>query len=250
MSELYPNIDRFCQHWSNAEMLQHTYQAFVREYEARSDGCIDAAKCLVECASKTVVAELDDPTNPIKDHKTSPVKSENPSLGNWLSAAIQLLKLVDDRDDPLNKTISQYNKLTAELGEFRKKAGPLSHGKLGFIERLSEHHRRMAIIAADTIIGFLHEAYLDQQTDPANTFEPYERFVRFNDKIDAHIGFKKAIIDEDRLVVSIELDKFDTREIDISVSQFLFGVERQTYKEAQQKTMHLEIPLEEIIYED
>jgi hypothetical protein len=242
MSDLYPNIDAFCRHWSNAAMLQHTYEALEREFKAGNDGCIDAAKSILECACKTLVEELDDPINPIRERPDSPVKSDNPSLGNWLTAAIRLLNLVDDRTDPLNKVISQYNTLTVELGNFRKKAGPLSHGKLGFVNRLSEHHRRMAIIAADTVIGFLHDAYLDQQTDPVRTFEPYERFGVFNEKIDAYIGFAGARIEDGRLIVGIELEEFDTRRIDVSVSQLLFGVERQTYKEALRRTAALPLP--------
>ena len=103
----------------------------------------------------------------------------------------------------------------------------------------------MAIIAADTVIGFLHDAYLDQQTDPVRTFEPYERFGVFNDKIDAHIGFVGARIEDGRLIVGIELEEFDTRRIDVSVSQLLFGVERQTYKEALRRTAALPLPLSE-----
>lgn len=239
MSDLYPNIASFCRHWSNAAMLQHTYESLDREFRAGSDGCIDAAKSILECACKTLVEELDDPTNPIRERSDSPIKSENPSLGNWLTAAVRLLELVDDRNDPLNKVISQYNTLTVELGNFRKKAGPLSHGKLGFVNRLSDHHRRMAVIAADTVVGFLHDAYLDQQTDPVRTFEPYERFEVFNEKIDAHVGFMGARIEDDKLIVGIALEEFDTRRIEVSVSQFLFGVERQTYKEAQRRTAEL-----------
>jgi hypothetical protein len=144
-----------------------------------------------------------------------------------------LLSLIDDRHDPMNKIVSQYNKLVTELGDFRNKAGPLSHGKLGFVERLSSHHRRMAVVAADTIVGFLHDAYLHQQTDPVRTFEPYERFNHINAVIDANVSFKNARVEDGILFVEVALSKDDTREIAVSVSQFLFGVERETYKEAQ-----------------
>jgi hypothetical protein len=223
-------------------MLQHTFQALEREIASASDGSIDAAKSMVECACKTLVAELDNPNNPIKLHPNSPIKGANPTLGDWLTATTNLLSLVDDRHDPMNKVISQYNKLVTELGEFRKKAGPLSHGKLGFVERLGARHQRMAVIAADTIIGFLHDAYLEQQTDPVRTFEPYERFNHFNFLIDGQISFQSARIEEGSLYVGVALSKDDTREIEVSVSQFLFGVERETYKEAQLITASLAIP--------
>ena len=242
MSDLYPNIAAFCRHWSNATMLQHTYEALDREFREASDGCIDAAKCMVECACKTLVAELDNPNNPIKLHPNSPIKGANPTLGDWLAATTNLLSLVDDRHDPMNKVVSQYNKLVTELGEFRKRAGPLSHGKLGFVEKLGASHQRMAVIAADTIIGFLHAAYLEQQTDPVRTYEPYERFSHFNVLIDDHISFQSARIEEGSLYVGVILSKDDTREIEVSVSQFLFGVERETYKEAQLLSASLAIP--------
>ena len=245
MSDLYPNIVAFCRHWSNATMLQHTYEALDREFWARNDGCIDAAKSVLECACRTLVEELDDPINPIRERSNSPIKSANPTLGNWLTAAIRLLDLVDEKTDPLNKVISQYNKLTVELGNFRNKVGPLSHGKPGFINPLGEHHRRMAILAADTVIGFLHDAYLAQQTDPVRTFEPYERFGTINEKIDAYIGFAGTRIEDGKLIVGIDLEEFDTRRIEVSVSQLLFGVERQTYKEAQRRTADLPLPTPE-----
>ncbi|PWK57305.1 abortive infection family protein [Roseicyclus mahoneyensis] len=250
MSELYPNITRFCVHWAHAPMIQQTLDALQREYAAGNDAAIDAAKCMVECACKTLVQELDHPGNPIKTHPNSPIKGANPTLGDWLAATTTLLSLVDERDDPMNKIVSQYNKLVTELGEFRKKAGPLSHGKIGFVSRLSEHHRRMAVIAADTIVGFLHDAYLDQQTDPVRTFEPYERFEHFNQRIDAHISFISARIEDGLLLVGVAFDSDDRREIEVSISQFLFGLERETYKEAQMFTATLPFPTEEVIQDD
>ena len=245
MSDLYPNISAFSRHWAHAPMIQQTFEALERELAAGNDGCIDASKCMVESACKTLVAELDSPNTPMKLRPNSPINGENPTLGDWLRAATDLLGLIADRDDPMNKVVSQYNKLVKELGEFRKVAGPLSHGKLGFMGKLTDHHRRMAIIAADTIIGFLHDAYKDQQTDPAHTFEPYESFDFFNKKIDAHIGFTRARIEEGILIVGVALEEFDEREIEVPVSQFLFGVERQTYKEAQQFTEDLPFPAPE-----
>jgi hypothetical protein len=44
------------------------------------------------------------------------------------------------------------------------------------------------------------------------------------------------------LIVGIELEEFDTRRIEVSVSQLLFGVERQTYKEALRRTAALPLP--------
>ncbi|MCV6602616.1 MAG: abortive infection family protein, partial [Cohaesibacter sp.] len=131
-----------------------------------NDGVICAAKAMVECACKTIVEELDDPSNPIKEWPNSPVKKSDPAMGDWMAAATNLLNLVNDKTDAFNSIIGQYNELAKKLGRFRNKAGTIGHGRMGFEQKLSAHHRRTALITADTVIGFLHDAYLATQTDP------------------------------------------------------------------------------------
>ena len=95
-------------------------------------------------------------------------------------AAVRLLALSEARDDPFNKVISQHFMLTEALGKFRDIAGTISHGKDGLSNKLSAHHRRAALLAADAIVSFLHQAYLEREPDPFRTFEPYERFEASN----------------------------------------------------------------------
>ncbi len=84
--------------------------------------------------------------------------------------------------------MSSHHKLADALNDLRNKAGPASHGKDPYLERLAEHHRRSAVLAADAIVAFLHQAYLDAQLDPISSREPWERFAQDNALIDAHVG--------------------------------------------------------------
>src|SRR5690242_16709714 len=120
-------------------MLQQTYEALDKNFTEENDACIDCAKAIVEVACRIIVDELDDPTSPVKP------KEALPSFGTWVSAAVRVLKLGDDvRDSAFQKLVSQHHKLTTSLGDLRNDAGTASHGRQGFIARLSTYHRRAA----------------------------------------------------------------------------------------------------------
>jgi hypothetical protein len=208
-------------------MLQHTFEALEREFDENNDACIDAAKALVECACRVIVENLDNPANPIK-----PLE-ENPAFGSWLSAAVRVLELSEVRDDAFKKLISQHHRLTTTLGDLRNKAGTVSHGKDGFIAKLSAHHRRASLLAADAIVTFLHEAYLERDLDAVLTKEPYERFMTTNDIIDAHAGIR-AEMDEDGVphlfIVLPGPNPREEIELSTAVSQILFEIDREAYK--------------------
>lgn len=226
-ADWYPGIKSFCAHWSNAPMLQQTFEALEREFNENSDACIDAAKAIVECACRVIVDSLDNPTRPVK-----PVE-EHPSFGTWVSAAVRVLELSEVRDEAFKKLISQYHKLTTTLGELRNKAGTMSHGKDAFIAKLSVHHRRAALLAADAIVTFLHEAYLERELDAVLSKEPYERFKITNEVIDTYAGLRGEM-DEDGIPhLYIEFPSASQREeieLTTTVSQVLFELDREAYK--------------------
>ena len=232
MRELCPNIYDFCDHWLDAPVVGQTLEALELVHDQQNDGIVCAAKAMVECACKTIVEELDDPSNPLKDRPRSPIQKEQPSLGNWLSAATTLLELTHDKHDAFNKVVGQYNELATTLGKFRNTAGTISHGRMGFEDRLSTHHRRAALITADTIIGFLHDAYVSGQTDPVSTFEPYERFEEQNAAVDKNCAFVRADLDyEDGILVAVlRTTNGDELQFLVPASQFLFGIDREAYK--------------------
>ena len=149
-ADWYPGIQACCSHWRHTPMLQQTLDTLEREFADDSDASIDAAKALVECACRLLVEELDDPAAPLQ-----PAKSDIP-LAELLGLATRMLDLGEVRDRAFATLIKAHNRLADALRVLRNEAGTVSHGKDGFIRRLSVHHRRAALLAADAIVTFLH----------------------------------------------------------------------------------------------
>lgn len=229
-ADWYPGIKAFSAYWRHAPMLQQTFETLEREFADENDACIDAAKGFVECACRLLIQELDDPANPIKKWPDSPIRGSHPSFNNWVSAAFRLLAIVERRDDPFSKIISEHYNLTEALGKFRDTAGTVSHGKEGLSQKLSAHHRRSALLAADAIVTFLHESYLEREPDPVRTFEPYERFAASNAIIDEFTSLKAELDDEGFLRAVVVLPGGDEVPLAVEPSRLLFGIDREAYK--------------------
>jgi hypothetical protein len=223
-ADWYPGIKAFSTHWRHAPMLQQTFETLEREFADENDACIDAAKGFVECACRLLIEELDDPLSPKK-----PSASDTP-LGELVGLATRMLDLGTVRHRAFSDLIKQHNKLTDTLRVLRNEAGTVSHGKDGFIAKLSAHHRRSAMLAADAIVTFLHEAYLEREPDPVRTFEPYERFEVSNALIDEYAALR-AEDDEDGLLhLAVILPDGEEVPLAIETSRLLFGVDREAYK--------------------
>ncbi|MFM2043678.1 MAG: hypothetical protein RLY86_2254 [Pseudomonadota bacterium] len=239
-----PGIRAFCAHWSHAPMLQQTFETLEREFADDNDACIDAAKGIVECACRLIIEELDDPVSPKK-----PTKADV-SLGELVGIATRMLRLGEIRDRAFSDLIKQHNNLTECIRLLRNSAGTVSHGKDGFIAKLSAHHRRSALLAADAIVTFLHEAYLEREPDPLRTFEPYERFEMSNDLIDQFAGFRVEGVEDGYLAVTILLPGEEEIPLSIEPSRLLFGVDREGYKyalNACREAARAEDPVEEAV---
>lgn len=220
-----PGIREACEYWREAPMLQHTFEALQASLENGSDASIDAAKGLVECVCRMVIDQLDDPTSPLKPRDEAPITQ-------WVSAAIRLLRPVDVRDRQFADLIKHHNGLAESLRLLRNDAGPLSHGKDGFIQALSIYHRRSAILAADAIVAFLHKAYLDAQLDPISSREPWERFAEENSLIDANVRLTVDAENGDSPTLRFLLPGGDELPINIEVSRLLYQLDRDAYVEA------------------
>jgi len=226
-SDSYPAIREFCEYWRDMPMLQQTFSSLEESFLAGNDACIDAAKCLVEVACKIIVDELDAPELSLKP------KGQNPAFGDWVSAAVRVLKLGDDRNSPFARLVSQHHKLTTTLGDLRNSAGPVSHGKDAFLERLSAYHRRSAVISADAIVAFLHQGYLETELNLVRTREPYERFTSKNELIDKWCAYSAVDIEEGLLRVEMALpEDAGIIILDVLPSQLLFQLDRPAYLEA------------------
>ena len=220
-----PGIREACAHWRDAPMLQQTFEALERTFEQDNDACIDCAKSIVEVFCRLIVDELDSPTQPIKPKATAP------DFGEWVGAAVRVLKLGENQNNKFLKLVSQHHKLTTALGDLRNESGPVSHGRDGFLAKLSVHHRRSALLSADALVTFLHHAYLEAQRDPVTSREPWERFGAFNQLIDANAGLELMTDDDGNSELRILLPGGDTLSLSISVSQLLYQLDRDAYIE-------------------
>src|ERR1700722_2757893 len=226
MPDWYPAIRDCCAYRPGAFMLQQTFQALEKSFVEENDACIDCAKATVEVVCRIIIDELDDSAQPAKP------KEENPSFGVWVSAAVRALKLGDVRNNAFQKLVSQHHKLTKTLRLLRDDAGPVSHGKDGFIERLSSYHRRAAVLSADAIVAFLHQAYLETELNLEQTREPYERFQKFNTLIDGAVCLAARIEEDGDLTVTVKLPAEESLSITAPASRFLYQMDRQAYIEA------------------
>ncbi|WP_454831684.1 abortive infection family protein [Pseudoxanthomonas wuyuanensis] len=222
----YPGIREACNHWHGAPMLQQNLEALEQTLGQDNDACIDCAKAIVEVVCRVIVESFHTPLAPLK-----PVQ-ETPSLSDWLSAAVRALKLGDIRDDKFKKLVSSHHKLAGALNDLRNQAGPASHGKDPYLERLAIHHRRSAVLASDAIVAFLHKAYLDTQLDPASSREPWERFSEHNALIDAHVGLSVETDDDGQASLQFLLPNGDVLPLAIEVSRLLYQLDREAYVEA------------------
>ena len=223
-ADWYPGIQAFCSHWQHAPMLQQTLDTLEREFADDSDGSIDAAKALVECACRLLVEELDDPAAPRR-----PTRTDIP-LAELLGLATRMLDLGEVRDRAFATLIKEHNRLADALRVFRNEAGTVSHGKDGFIRKLSVHHRRAALLAADAIVTFLHEAYLERDPDPVLTLEPFDRFAESNAIIDEHTVIVAEADEHGFLHARVLLPNEDEITLTVEPSRLLFGVDREAYK--------------------
>lgn len=207
-------------------MLQETYAAFEREFEQSNDACIDAAKGIVECACRVMIESLDDPSAPLK-----PLKQDT-SINELVGIVVRLLRLGDARDRKFADLIKQHNKLADALRELRNDAGNVSHGKDGFIAKLSAHHQRAAVLAADAIVTFLHEAHLASFTRLDRTKEPYERFADLHASIDRYARFQLVNDEDDQYFILIGMPDGAEVAVPVLASRLLFEYDRSAYVEA------------------
>lgn len=234
-----PGIREACMHWRDAPMLQQTFEALERTFEQDNDACIDCAKSIVEVFCRIIVDELDSPIQPVKP------KAAAPDFGEWVGAAVRVLKLGENQNTKFLKLVSQHHKLTTALGDLRNESGPVSHGRDGFLAKLSVHHRRSAVLLADALVTFLHQAYLEAQRDPVSSREPWERFDAFNQLIDANVGLELLTDDDGNPGLRILLPGSDYLSINVPVSRLLYQLDRDAYIEALNAARGVPVPAAE-----
>jgi hypothetical protein len=243
-ADWYPGIRDFCFHWRDASMLQETFAAMEKAFGDNNHACIDSAKAMVEVACRIIVGDLLAPGD------AGYPNGSTPDFGDWLSGAVRALKLGDVRHDRFRKLVSAHHKLTTALGDLRNAAGPTSHGRDGFIAKLSDHHRRAAVLSADALITFLHAAYLEAEPNILRTHEPYESFESMNAVIDARVSLSASTTEEGTLEVVFGLPGGDEILLDIEPSRILFQIDRQAYLQALAACREAAAVAEELIKAD
>jgi len=224
MLDWCPAMREVCSYWQNTPMLLQTFEAVEHSLQQDNDTCIDSSKAMVESVCRLVISSFHTDDVPLLPQK------DNPSLSDWLSSAIRALKLGDVRDDKFQKLVSSHHKLANSLNELRNDAGPASHGKDPYLRRLAEHHRRTAVLAADAVVAFLHQAYLDSKLNPVVSKEPWERFNEQNDLIDKYVDLR--IDDEEPRQLIFVLPNGDELPIQAEASRLLYLLDRGAYIEA------------------
>jgi hypothetical protein len=222
-----PGIREVCAYWSDTPMLRQTFEALEQSLDAENDTSIDCSKTVVEVVCRLIVTSFETAQRPLTP------KKEHPSLGDWLSAAVKALKLGDDRDNKFKKLVSEHSNLATALNDLRNVAGPASHGRDPFLDRLAVHHRRTAVLSADAIVTFLHQAYLDAQVDPASSREPWERSELNNGLIDSYVGIAiEEDSGDDIPTLRVLLPGGIDLPLRVEVSRLLYALDRGAYVEA------------------
>ena len=92
------------------------------------------------------------------------------------------------------------------------------------------HHRRAALLAADAIVTFLHEAYLERDPDPVLSLEPFERFAESNATIDEYAAIIAEADEDGILRARVLLPNGEEISLSVEPSRLLFGVDREADK--------------------
>lgn len=224
MLDWCPAMREVSRYWQNTPMLLQTFEAVELSLQQDNDTCIDCSKAMVECVCRLIIETFHTSEAPLFPQK------ENPSLSDWLAAATKALKLGDVRDDRFRKLVSSHHNLADALNNLRNQAGPASHGKDPYLNRLGEHHRRTAVLASDAVIAFLHQAYLDSTLNPGVSREPWERFEEQNRLIDEYVGVRTD--DEEPQQLIFRLPNGDELPIQAEASRLLYLLDRSAYVEA------------------
>lgn len=217
-----PQFRRAKERWQEAPTLATHYDAVGKSYESSAYGIIGSVKSFIECVCLTILGEFG---------KTPPSDASTTLL---LAEALRTLGLDGGRGgSKLGKLLSAHNKMADALNEMRNEHDPVAHGKDGFLDALTTNECRAFLVTADTILALLLAAYEGTEPDLRFTREPYERFVRFHDRVDQATSIE-AEVDTDgeveSLVVRLRTATLpEGFEIRLEPSKLLYAVDREMY---------------------
>lgn len=220
-SELMTGINRACAYWDDAEILQAQRDGLASAYDGGRDSTIDKAKGIVETVCKTILAERGVELKGDKD------------FGEIVSATLDSVDLGADRGQALHARITKHlNNLANEVGAFRNRHGVVAHGKYAFLDPLTTHQRTAVLLAADSLVSVLFDAYRGLDPSLKHTKAPYEKFEKLNGIID-NAAYLQAEVDEENRLLNLVVSVGGGEGLPLSfpVSQLLYDLDRNAYVE-------------------
>jgi len=218
-----PNYRRAAEKWPDAALLSNSYGALTRCLNSGGHGLLEHIKSFVECTCLTILAEFD-----------RRIETGTPSSTELLIAALGCLGFQNSRGtNKLDKLLSGFNKLSDALSDMRNEAGPVAHGRDGFLDAIDADQSRAFLHVGDAILSVLLNAIEGKEPSLVVTREPYERFPHLNKRIDGSIVVQVQIDSDVRppiIVIKFAPEQFgEETELRVEPSRLLYGVDRSIY---------------------
>ena len=225
LDAMAPNYRRAKQRWPDAPTLARCYNSLNACFNGNAHGLVEHVKSFIESVCLTIMGEF-----------RAPMPSAQPSTSDLLVAALDPLGLKNTRGaTKLDKVLSGFNRLADAIGDMRNEAGPVAHGKDGFLDAIAADHARAFLHAGDAILGILLNAFEGKQPDLIATREPYESFPHLNERIDRAVAVEARIDeDADRPIVVFSVatgPRGEAIELRMEPSRLLYGIDREAYVE-------------------
>ena len=241
IEEIAPNFKRAADRWPDAPNLSAAYKSLDEKCNGSPHGLFEHCKSFLESVCLTILVET----------KTA-VPAGDPPTTQLVRESLKALGLENQRGaSHFDSVLSAYNKLADALTEVRNQAGPVAHGKEGFLDAITEDYYRAALHTTDALIGVLLNAYDGIEPDLTVTREPYRRFSHLHERIDNRTSIT-AEIDEDRLRPTISFSipgrpEDEPITLRIAPSELLFALDRDAYVELLRTVSELPEPAEDEI---
>jgi len=232
---LAPNYRRVKEKWGDAALLSGGYAAILRCADGGGHGLLEHIKSFIESTCVTILAEFD-----------RKLETGTPSATELLVAALKCFGFENSRGaNNLDKLLSGFNKLSDALSDMRNEAGPVAHGKDGFLDAIDADQCRAFLHVGDAILSILLNAMEGKEPNLVVTREPYERFPHLNDRIDNSVAVQVKV-DPDAtpsmIVIKVASEQFgDEIELRVEPSRLLYGVDRSIYVEVLKSVGKIEV---------
>ena len=223
LDALAPNYHRAQRRWPHAPNLSEHYDGLAICFDGNQHGLIEHIKSFIESVCVTIMGEM-----------REPMPSSRPSTTELLVAALRPLGLRNTHGaQKLDKVLSGFNRLSDSIGEMRDEAGPVAHGKDGFLDALTADHTRAFLAVGDAILGVLLNGLDGIEPDLSVTREPYENFPHLNERIDLAVNVEARVDEDDErpvVIFSVETGH-QVIELRVEPSRLLYGIDREAYIE-------------------